>query len=66
MFDDFRTLTRAKTLVQPIAQSGEILAAIGDCLKRVPLDCKLRLLGVHVTSLMRKEGPPTVASLMMR
>lgn len=54
-FNDFRTLTRAKTLTAPIDQSGMILATARECLKRVPLDRKLRLLGVRVTSLTRRE-----------
>ncbi|HTY99852.1 MAG TPA: DNA polymerase IV, partial [Rhodocyclaceae bacterium] len=52
-YDDFRSLTRDLTLPAPTADAGEIRRAAGQCLKRVPLDRKLRLLGVRVGGLVR-------------
>ena len=45
-FEDFRIVTRDKTLGSAINDSQSILGTVRDCLKRVPLDRKLRLLGV--------------------
>ena len=52
-YEDFRTVTRDKTLASPIDQPQAILGTARDCLKRVPLDRKLRLLGVRAGSLLR-------------
>ncbi|MBN8508402.1 MAG: DNA polymerase IV [Burkholderiales bacterium] len=57
-FDDFRTVTRDHTLPAPVADAAEIRRAAGQCLKRVDLTRRLRLLGVRVGSLGR---PGTVA-----
>ncbi len=50
-YDDFRTLTRDHTLDAPTADARAIRRAAGECLKRVPLERRLRLLGVRVGSL---------------
>jgi len=50
-FDDFRTMTRDQTLPQPVADSLAIRHAAGQCLKRVPLERRIRLLGVRVAAL---------------
>jgi DNA polymerase-4 len=55
-YDDFNTLTRDQTLAEPTADAGTIRAAAGRCLKRVPLERRLRLLGVRVGSLSRADG----------
>jgi DNA polymerase IV len=55
-YDDFRTLTRDKTLIRHTADPRDILAAARECLKRVPLDRKLRLLGIRVSSLACEEA----------
>ena len=55
-YDDFNTLTRDQTLPEPTADAATIRAAAGRCLKRVPLERRLRLLGVRVGSLSRAEG----------
>ena len=52
-FDDFRIVTRDKTLASSINDLQTILGTVRDCLKRVPLDRKLRLLGVRAASLSR-------------
>ncbi len=50
-YADFRTVTRDHTLAQPTADAALIKAAARDCLKRVPFNQKLRLLGVRVGTL---------------
>jgi DNA polymerase-4 len=50
-YEDFRTVTRDLTLPEASADAHTIRRAAGACLKRVPLDRKLRLLGVRVTGL---------------
>jgi len=52
-YDDFRIVTRDNTLVSPIQQSQAILAAARECIKRAPLDRRLRLLGIRAGSLLR-------------
>jgi DNA polymerase-4 len=51
-FDDFHTVTRDLTLPEPTADAIAIRRAATECLKRVTLDRKLRLLGVRVTALL--------------
>jgi DNA polymerase-4 len=58
-FDDFRTVTRDMTIATPTADAATIRSAAGACLKRVPLDRRLRLLGVRVASLSRADAAPT-------
>jgi DNA polymerase IV len=50
-YQDFRTVTRDLTLPEPVADSAAIRRAAGECLRRVPLDQRLRLLGVRVGAL---------------
>ncbi|MBK8337427.1 MAG: DNA polymerase IV [Sterolibacteriaceae bacterium] len=57
-FDDFRTVTRDMTIAQPTADAAEIQKAARACLKRVPLERKLRLLGVRVSSLSAADALP--------
>jgi DNA polymerase-4 len=52
-YDDFRTVTRDTTLEHPTGDAQAIRSAARTCLKRVALDCKLRLLGVRAGSLVR-------------
>lgn len=54
-YDDFRTLTRDLTLTVATDEAGEIRRAAGECLKRVPLEKRLRLLGVRVSALVKKD-----------
>ncbi|MEY4140478.1 MAG: hypothetical protein RLZZ371_2660, partial [Pseudomonadota bacterium] len=51
-FDDFKSVTRDLTLPDYIADAAAIRHHAGLCLKRVPLQQRLRLLGVRVGSLM--------------
>lgn len=50
-YADFRTVTRDLTLSQATADAATIRQAAGWCLKRVPLEHHLRLLGVRVSQL---------------
>jgi DNA polymerase-4 len=52
-YDDFRTVTRDLTLPEPVADAAAIRRAAGECLKRAPLERRLRLLGVRAGALSR-------------
>jgi DNA polymerase IV len=52
-YDNFKTVTRDRTLDAPTGDAAAIRRAAGECLKRVPLDRRIRLLGVRVGSLSR-------------
>ena len=54
-YADFLIATRDHSLTQYTADSIEIRRAAGLCLKRAPLQKRLRLLGVRVGSLLRAE-----------
>jgi DNA polymerase-4 len=63
-FDDFRTVTRDHSLDQPTADGAQIRHAAAQCLKRVVMSRRLRLLGVRVGSLVRADaqaGAPGLA-----
>ncbi len=55
-FDDFTTVTRDTTLAAPVADAAGIRRAAGQCLKRIDLARRLRLLGVRVSKLERAGG----------
>lgn len=50
-YADFKTVTRDHTLLCPTGAAIDIRRAATECLKRVPLNQKLRLLGVRVSTL---------------
>ncbi|OIQ65348.1 DNA polymerase IV [mine drainage metagenome] len=52
-YDDFKSVTRDQTLALYSADARVIRQTAGLCLKRVPLNRRLRLLGVRVGSLMK-------------
>jgi len=63
-YEDFHTVTRDITLPEPTDDPLEIRRAAGACLKRVPLDKRLRLLGVRLSALTpiedwKAEHPPS-------
>jgi len=58
-FDDFKTVTRDLTLDAPTDDAGSIRRAAGQCLKRVDLTRRIRLLGVRAAALVRSRGLPT-------
>ena len=57
-FDDFRTVTRDLTLPAPVSDPAAIRRAAGECLRRVPLSQKLRLLGVRAGALQALHALP--------
>ncbi|MBX9906226.1 MAG: DNA polymerase IV [Burkholderiales bacterium] len=60
-YDNFRTVTRDLTLDVPTRDAKIIRRAAGECLKRVPLDRRIRLLGVRVGVLSRPGQAPESA-----
>jgi DNA polymerase-4 len=52
-YDDFKSVTRDQTLDTYTADAQTIRQVAGQCLKRVPLTQRLRLLGVRVGSLVK-------------
>lgn len=54
-FDDFQTLTRDVTLTLATDQAAVIRQAVGECLKRVKFEKRLRLIGIRVGSLEPKN-----------
>ena len=59
-YDDFQTVTRDVTLPDSTDDPAVIRRAAGECLRRVPLQKRLRLLGVRVTALsVRDAGAAT-------
>lgn len=54
-YDDFKSATRDQTLELYTADAQEIRAAAGLCLKRIPLNKRLRLLGVRIANLIKAE-----------
>ena len=61
-YDDFKTLTRDLTLPVATDDPAEIRRAAGECLRRVPLDKRLRLLGVRVSALQKKGDAEPASS----
>jgi DNA polymerase-4 len=57
-YDDFRIATRDQTVDEFTADPRTIRRIAGQCLKRVPLDRRLRLLGVRVGKLARLDELP--------
>jgi DNA polymerase-4 len=66
-YADFRAVTRDLTLPAGVSDPEQIRRAAGECLKRVPLTKRLRLLGVRASALMPAEtggvAPAVQASL---
>jgi DNA polymerase-4 len=61
-FSDFRSVTRDVTLPAPVTDAQAIRRAAGQCLKRIELDRRIRLLGVRAGGLvpvdeLTDEGP---------
>ncbi|HEY5636755.1 MAG TPA: DNA polymerase IV [Burkholderiales bacterium] len=52
-YDDFTTVTRDHSLEHATDDAKVLRRAAGECLKRVPLERRLRLLGVRVGALVR-------------
>jgi DNA polymerase-4 len=54
-YDDFKIVTRDQTMDGYTLDAKTIRQVAGQCLKRVPLDKKLRLLGVRAATLEKTE-----------
>ena len=54
-YDNFKTLTRDRTIPEPTQDARAIRRAASECLKRVPLERSIRLLGVRISGLCRPE-----------
>ena len=68
-FDDFRTVTRDLSLPRAVADAAAIRGAAGQCLRRVELERRLRLLGVRASGLQEAaaatgEAPSAQLSLL--
>lgn len=50
-FEDFSTVTRDFTVKDMVSNAAEIRRAAGECLKRVTLEKRIRLLGVRASAL---------------
>ncbi len=63
-YDDFRTVTRDSSLPMATDDPVVIRRAAGECLRRVPLARKLRLLGVRVSGLdaVGNAGPVDIGA----
>ena len=55
-YADFRSVTRDITLATPTADGQAIRKAAGECLKRIPLTQRIRLLGVRASALLPATG----------
>ena len=60
-YDDFKIATRDQTIDQFTDDARLIRQSAGLCLKRVPLERPLRLLGVRVGTLVRADSDAAVA-----
>lgn len=58
-FEDFSTVTRDITLPRNTADPLTILKAARDCLRRVPFEKKIRLLGVRISTLTTRAAAHT-------
>ena len=58
-YDNFQSVTRDQTLTEYTADAKRIRQIAGQCLKRVDLSRRLRLLGVRVGSLVKAGTAPT-------
>ncbi|HVR94519.1 MAG TPA: DNA polymerase IV [Casimicrobiaceae bacterium] len=65
-YDDFKTVTRDQTIAAPTQDARAIRRAAGECLKRVPLDRRIRLLGVRVGALCAIEAADDSAQTFAR
>lgn len=56
-YDNFQIVTRNQSIPQPVQDAGTLRRVAGQCLKRVDLSRRLRLLGVRVSALQRADTP---------
>ncbi|WP_310494415.1 DNA polymerase IV [Dechloromonas sp.] len=63
-YSDFKAVTRDVTLPVAVSDGAAIRKAAGLCLKRVPLDQRIRLLGVRAGGLVEAGGDEIAPSAM--
>jgi DNA polymerase-4 len=63
-YDDFSSITRDRTIDTYTADAALIRRTAGLCLKRAPLERRLRLLGVRVGGLLRRDAAPLESAPM--
>jgi DNA polymerase IV len=56
-YENFQRTTRDLTIAGYTCDAAQIRRAAGQCLKRAPLERRLRLLGVRVGGLVRSDSP---------
>ena len=56
-YDNFQRTTRDLTIAGYTCDAAQIRRAAGQCLKRAPLERRLRLLGVRIGGLVRSDSP---------
>lgn len=61
-FDNFHTVTRDHTLAEPVDDAPTLRRVAGECARRVPLERRIRLLGVRVSGLVRRDALPPAES----
>jgi len=59
-FDNFKTVTRDQTIDPPTRDAQTIRRVAGECLKRVALDRRIRLLGVRASALTPEDDALTL------
>ncbi len=65
-YEDFHTVTRDLTLSVPTADAVTIRRAAEECLRRVPLNRKLRLLGVRASALSASDASTDADTTLQR
>jgi DNA polymerase-4 len=65
-YDNFKTVTRDQTIAPPTQDAATIRRAAGECLKRIPLERRIRLLGVRVGGLVPEAEANAPAPLIAR
>ncbi len=65
-YEDFHTVTRDLTLSTPTADAVTIRRAAEECLRRVPLNRKLRLLGVRASALSARDASADANTMLQR
>jgi len=65
-YEDFHTVTRDFTLPAPTSDAAAIRRAAEECLRRVPLNRKLRLLGVRASALSARDASADANTMPQR
>ena len=60
-YDNFKTVTRDCTIADATQDPAVIRRVAGECVRRVPLERRIRLFGVRVGSLVRADALAAIA-----